>query len=62
MDCREWVSHARGVYPTQNTSRMGTARVMQEKKGHKKHSNRIMKYGKKERGHELLLYTRLKGL
>ena len=27
MDCRERESHARGVYPTQDTSRMGTARV-----------------------------------
>ena len=30
MDCRERGSHARGVYPTQYTSRMGTARVKQE--------------------------------
>ena len=30
MDCRERVSHARGEYPTQYTSRMGTARVKQE--------------------------------
>ena len=30
MDCRERGSHARGVYPTQDTSRMGTARVKQE--------------------------------
>ena len=27
MDCRERGSHARGVYPTQYTSRMETARV-----------------------------------
>ena len=30
MDCRERGYHARGVYPTQDTSRMGTARVKQE--------------------------------
>ena len=32
MDCRKRGSHARGVYPTQYTLRMGTARV-KEKKG-----------------------------
>ena len=30
MDYRERGSHARSVYPTQYTSRMGTARVKQE--------------------------------
>ena len=32
MECRERGSHGRGVYPTrtQDTSRMGTARVKQE--------------------------------
>ena len=30
MDYRERGFHARGVYPTQYTSRMGTARVKQE--------------------------------
>ena len=30
MDCREQGSYARGVYPTQDTSRMGTSRVKQE--------------------------------
>ena len=30
MDYRERESHARGVYPTQYTSRMGTARVKEE--------------------------------
>ena len=30
MDCRERRSHARGVYPTQYTSRMETARVKEE--------------------------------
>ena len=30
MNYRERGSHARGVYPTRDTSRMGTARVKQE--------------------------------
>ena len=30
MDCRERGSHARGVYSTQYTSRIGTARVKEE--------------------------------
>ena len=30
MDSREWRSHARGVYPTQYTSLMETARAMEE--------------------------------
>ena len=30
MDYRERGSHARGVYPTQDTSRMGTAMMKQE--------------------------------
>ena len=30
MDCREWGSHARGVYPTQYTSRMEKATVKEE--------------------------------
>ena len=30
IDYEEWRSHARGVYPTQDTSRMGTAKVKQE--------------------------------
>ena len=30
MECRERESHARGVYPTQDTSHIGTARVKQE--------------------------------
>ena len=30
MDCRERRSHARGVYPTQYTSRIETARVKGE--------------------------------
>ena len=30
MDCSERRSHTRGVYPTQNTQRMGTEMVYQE--------------------------------
>ena len=30
MDCRKRGSHARGVYPTKDTSRMGTASVKEE--------------------------------
>ena len=30
MDYREWGYHVWGVYPTQDTSRMGTARVQHE--------------------------------
>ena len=30
LDYRERGSHARGVYPTQDSSRVGTARVKQE--------------------------------
>ena len=46
-------SHVRGVYPTQETSRMGTARVKQEEET----DTRIMqessrKSRRKERGHE----------
>ena len=53
MDHREQGSHARGVYPTQDTSRMGTPRVKQEVET----DARIMqesskKFGRKEPGHE----------
>ena len=63
MDCRERGSHARGVYPTQYISRMGTARVKQEEKAdtriivkEEKANARIIvkvskKSGRKERGH-----------
>ena len=34
MDYREWGSHARGVYPTQDTSCVETARVKQEEETH----------------------------
>ena len=32
MDCRDRRSHARGVYPTQYTSRMEAARLKEEEK------------------------------
>ena len=53
MDYRERRSHARGVYLTQYTSRMGTASVKQEEEA----DTRIMqenskKFGRKECGHE----------
>ena len=52
MNFSERESHARGVYPTQDTSRMGTVRVKQEEEA----DTRIivkeyMKYGRKKRGH-----------
>ena len=54
MDYWERGSHARGVYPIQDTLRMGTARVRQEEETDtriivKEYS---MKYGRKERRHE----------
>ena len=36
MDCRERGSNARGLYPTQYTSRMGTARMKQEEEADKR--------------------------
>ena len=36
MDYREQGFHARGVYPTQYTSRIGTARVKQEEEADKR--------------------------
>ena len=53
MDSREWGSHARDVYPTQDTSRMGTVRVKKEEETDiriMKESNK--KSGRKEHGHE----------
>ena len=52
IDHRERESHARGAYPTQDTSRMGTARLKYEEAA----DTRIivkssMKYGRKERGY-----------
>ena len=53
MDYRGRGSHARGVYSTQDTSRMGTARV---KKGEEANAGLIQESSKKsvrkERGHE----------
>ena len=46
MDCREQGSRARGVYPTQDTSRMGTARVKQEEEA----DTRIMQESSKISG------------
>ena len=42
MDWRERGSHARGVYPTQYTSRMGTARVKEEEGADKNNSKRVV--------------------
>ena len=48
MDGRERGTHARGVSPTQYTSRMGTARV---KQGASKNNNKSSKKSeRKERG------------
>ena len=41
MDCRERGSYARGVYPTQDTSRMGTVRVKQEEETDKNNKSNI---------------------
>ena len=56
MDYRERGSHARGVYHTQDTPRMGTARVKQEeKKDTENNSKRVVRnleernVGKKEK-------------
>ena len=53
MDYREWGYHARGLYPTQHNSRMGTARVKQEEET----DRRIIpesskKFGRNECWHE----------
>ena len=51
MGYRERGSHARGVYSTKDTSRMGTARVKYEKEGDTRIIVRsIMKYLRKECG------------
>ena len=53
MDCRERGSHARGVSPTQDTSRMGTVRVKEEEEADTIIMQESgMKYRKKEREHE----------
>ena len=50
MDCRDRGSHARGVYPTHDTSRMGTARVKQEEETHENNSNRVRKMKERNMG------------
>ena len=53
MDNREQGSHARGVYPTQDTSRTRTVRVKQEEE--ERHKNIVMEWdetGKKAPGHD----------
>ena len=42
MDYRERGSQARGVYHTQDTSRMGTVRVKQQGSRHKNNSKRVV--------------------
>ena len=54
MDYRERGSHERGVHPTQDTSRMGTARVKEEEKANIRVIVILLSL--------LLLYTSLKGL
>ena len=49
MNCRERGSHARGMYHTQYTSRMETARAKEEEGADTIKSS--MKYGRKDRGH-----------
>ena len=48
-NCSERGSHARGVYPTQDTSRMGTAKVKQEEEAD---GRRSKKCWRKERASE----------
>ena len=43
MDYREQGYHARGVYPTQDTPRVGTVRVKQEEEADKNNSERIVR-------------------
>ena len=57
MDCKERGSRARGVYHTQDTSRVGTAKVKQAKEA----DTRIIAK-EEEVGTRLLLYTRLKAV
>ena len=53
MDYRERGSHARGVYPTQYTLRMETARVKEEEETNKRiMKESCMKSGRKERGQD----------
>ena len=47
MNCRERGSHARGVYLTQDTSRMGKVRMKQEEEANKNNRKKNrMKYGR----------------
>ena len=48
MDYRERGPHARGVYPTQDTSRMETARLKQEEEEDTRIIVEYMKYGRYE--------------
>ena len=43
IDYRERGSHARGVYPAQYTSRVGTVRMREEEKSDKNNSNRVVR-------------------
>ena len=52
MDYREQGSHARGVYPTEYASRMGTARVKQEEETDKNKARAVRNLEEKKRGHE----------
>ena len=53
MDYWERKSHARGVYPTQYISRMGTARMKQGEEANTRIIQESSKRsGRKERGHE----------
>ena len=47
MDNRERGSHARGVYPVQDTSRVGTVRMKQEEEAESSKKSR-----RKARGHK----------
>ena len=53
MDYRERRSHGLGVYPTQDTSRIRTVRMKQEKEADTRiMQERSKKSERKERGHE----------
>ena len=53
MGCRKRGSYAQGVYPTQDTSRMGSVRVKQEEKSNTKTiTMKSMKFGRKESGYK----------
>ena len=53
MDYRERRSHARDVYHTQDTSRMGIVRVRQKEGADNSNRKKVVKrIERKERGHE----------